>query len=77
MIDKSKTICMAELTEEEREEFVNSFPCGRMRKVYETLKAEGAYNNLTPPSPFNPMEEIKKLSAEIERLKQQQNASTT
>ena len=72
-MDINRNISMAELSEEERETFVNSFPCGRMREVYEKLKAEGAYN----PSPprVNPMDEIKRLSAEIEKLKNAQNTT--
>ena len=72
-MDINRNISMAELSEEERETFVNSFPCGRMREVYEKLKAKGAYNPRPPI--IDPIEQIRKLSEEIERLKNAQNTT--
>ena len=75
--DLKRNICLINLTEEEREAFVNSFPDGNMRKAYERQKAEGGFN--PPPKWVNPMdemkEEMKKLSDEIERLKRNASAN--
>jgi len=72
-MDINRNICFADLTDEQREAFIASFPCGRMREVYEKLKAEGAYNPRPPI--IDPIEQIRKLSEEIERLKNAQNTT--
>ena len=68
---ETKCFCMSDLTEEEREAFVNSIGSKYVRDNYEKQKSQGAFN--PPPKCINPMdemkEEMKKLYAEIEKLK--------